>query len=177
MKKAIWAASAAAMALVSTAALATVTFDSTTGSGFVGKGDVQLALGFNNKQMQDNANSLKFTYSDSATYEVFCAKDFDANRTHEAYTEYKQFPRTRGVSGAVAYDPRVRSQVTGFRLTGWDGSVTVDGDPTVCPGGYYADYDGAAAAGVTDGSNVLLIETSDGGLKVNGAPLTITPTI
>ena len=165
------------MALVSTAAIATVTFDSTTGTGFVGKGDVQLALGYNNKQMQDNAGGLKFTYSDSATYEVFCAKDFDATRTHEAYTDYKQYGRTRGVTGAVAYDARMRNQVTGFTLTGWDGNVTISGDPTVCPGGYYADYEGAAAAGVTDGSNVLLVESSAGGLQVNGVALTITPTI
>ena len=33
---------------VSTAALATVTFDPATGIGFVGKGDVQLAFGWNN---------------------------------------------------------------------------------------------------------------------------------
>lgn len=175
MRKAIWAASAAAVALVSTAALATVTFDTTTGVGFVGKGDVQVALNMNNAAVQKAA--LKFTYSDAATYEVFCAKDFDANGPHEAYTMYKQFNRNRGVSGTVSYEPRSKNQINGFNLIGWDGSVSVDGDPTVCPGGFYADYDGAAAAGVTDGSNVLLVSSSDGGLKVNDVPLTITPTV
>src|SRR5919199_5346652 len=57
-------------------AYASVTFDPTcpykpsnaTGKcGFVGKGDVQLALGYNNTQMQKNAGNLHFTYTQPAT--------------------------------------------------------------------------------------------------------------
>ena len=64
----------AALALAGVAA-ASVTFDPTcpytpsngTGTcGFVGKGDVQLALGYNNSQMQKNAGSLLFTYAQAA---------------------------------------------------------------------------------------------------------------
>lgn len=38
-----------------------------TGTGFIGKGDVQTALGYNNAQMQSNAGSLTFTTSQDAT--------------------------------------------------------------------------------------------------------------
>ena len=50
-------------------AAASVTFDPSSGSGFVGKGDVQIALGLNNAQLQDavKKNSLSFTYSQPAT--------------------------------------------------------------------------------------------------------------
>lgn len=41
-------------------ALAAVTFDASTGTGFVGKGDVQLAFGWNNKQLQANAAGVTF---------------------------------------------------------------------------------------------------------------------
>jgi hypothetical protein len=58
------------------AAFASVTFDPTcpytpsngTGRcGFVGKGDVQSALGYNNAKMQQNAGNLVFTYAQPAT--------------------------------------------------------------------------------------------------------------
>jgi hypothetical protein len=44
-------------AMLATAALAAVTFDVNTGFGFVGKGDVQLAFGWNNKALQTNATA------------------------------------------------------------------------------------------------------------------------
>src|ERR687892_2586108 len=46
--------------VVGAVAYADVIFDAATGTGFVGKGDVQLALGYNNAQLQANANSLVF---------------------------------------------------------------------------------------------------------------------
>lgn len=51
----------AALALTIPAATAAVTVDSATGTGFVGKGDVQSALGYNNAELQRNAGSLAFT--------------------------------------------------------------------------------------------------------------------
>lgn len=71
----------AALTVVGVAA-ASVTFDPTcsltingngngTGAcGFVGKGDVQTALGYNNKQMQSSFESLAFTYRGSATQDL-----------------------------------------------------------------------------------------------------------
>ncbi|HSK25425.1 MAG TPA: hypothetical protein VK894_00765, partial [Jiangellales bacterium] len=60
----------AALVLSGGVAQAAVTFDAATGEGFVGKGDVQLALGYNNKQLQDNAGSLEFAAVSEVVTEV-----------------------------------------------------------------------------------------------------------
>lgn len=54
----------AAVILTASAAGAAVTFDPATGTGFIGKGDVQTALGWNNKALQTaEANGgIAFTY-------------------------------------------------------------------------------------------------------------------
>ena len=57
MKKMLLAA-AAATVFISAAALASVTFDPNTGTGFVGKGDIQVPMGWNNKQLQNNAGGV-----------------------------------------------------------------------------------------------------------------------
>lgn len=174
MKK-MFLAAAAATALISTAAVAAVTFDAETGTGFVGKGDVQLALNLNNKQMQAQASSLSFSYSDTAEYDVYCSKTLSNKK--ETWTMYHTYDRDRSVSGQVAYDPRVRNQVTGFNLTGYAGAVTITGDPAVCPGGWDADPETAAENGAEAGSNVVLVGASGGTLKVNGIALVPTPTL
>src|SRR5919204_5026419 len=77
MKMKIWVlvAGVAAAGAFAAIASATVSFDPTcpykpsngTGAcGFVGKGDVQRTLGYNNAQMQANAGKLSFTYSQPA---------------------------------------------------------------------------------------------------------------
>ncbi|MER6976108.1 hypothetical protein [Streptomyces carpinensis] len=57
------AVSVAAIALGTTPASASVNFDPTTGTGFIGKGDVQTALGYNNAALQKavDSKSLAFT--------------------------------------------------------------------------------------------------------------------
>lgn len=49
---------ALAAATLATVAIAAVTFDPVTGTGFVGKGDVQTAFGWNNQQLQQNADGV-----------------------------------------------------------------------------------------------------------------------
>jgi hypothetical protein len=51
-------------------AYATITFDGVTGVGFVGKGDVQYTFGWNNKGLQDNADSVKFQATSTDVTEV-----------------------------------------------------------------------------------------------------------
>ena len=46
--------------LVAGLAYAAVTFDPTTGQGFVGKGDVQYTFDWNNAQLQANADDVGF---------------------------------------------------------------------------------------------------------------------
>ena len=58
---------AAALVVVGAgSAQASVNVDATTGTGFVGKGDVQSALGWNNAKLQAGAESLTFTTKQAA---------------------------------------------------------------------------------------------------------------
>ncbi|WP_030274548.1 hypothetical protein [Streptomyces sp. NRRL B-24484] len=63
------AVSVAALALGAAPASAAAGFDPATGTGFIGKGDVQTALGFNNAALQKavDAKSLSFTAKQPAT--------------------------------------------------------------------------------------------------------------
>ena len=151
MKKYLIAALAGA-AFLSTPASAEVIVDS-NGNGFVGKGDVQLALGYNNAQLQQNANSLVFSLS--STTEVTWTCDRDAGPQTQERTNVTT---TQGIIASVA---RVRNQITGFNLQGFTGTTTTTTDgPAVgsCPEFWTA---------------IDLVETpGEGGtLSVNGVPL------
>lgn len=147
MRKALWAAAAASVALVSTAAWATVTFDPDSGTGFVGKGDVQLAFGWNNSQAQKNANGVTFTYESDQSYDVTCewttlTGGKNSKTIYHDVTNHK----STSVSSTIAYDARMKNQYTGYNLLGLGSTVTTGtpvpniGDP--CPqGGGLADSD------------------------------------
>jgi hypothetical protein len=64
-------AAGAALAFFSTASIASVTYDD-AGYGFVGKGDVQTAYGWNNATAQKQQNSVSFYLKDEASYDVTC---------------------------------------------------------------------------------------------------------
>jgi hypothetical protein len=122
--------------LACAAALATVTFDASTGTGFVGKGDVQLAFGWNNAQLQSRASGLSFTYAITDEYSAVCTwttgEGTRGERVHNvSHTD------SVAVDGVVTYDARTRNQVTGFILTGF-GAVSETGEVPVvggaCPG-------------------------------------------
>lgn len=134
MRKFLYAA-AAATALFSTAAMATVTFDPDTGTGFVGKGDVQLAFGWNNAAAQTNGRSVTFTYNVTATYDVECEWYTTAgpNTIHHDIT----IPRHVSVNDTIQYDARTHKQIDGYILIGFgseqdDGTIPEVGD--TCPG-------------------------------------------
>lgn len=125
-------------------AYASVTFNSATGAGFVGKGDVQLALGLNNAQMQTQAASLTFTYVTVDTYEVVNAwASGNADNPVSLNSHTATVTTTVGVNATVAYDPRQvkgQKQITGFNLTGF-GAKVVDGTiPVVSPTVTYVTY-------------------------------------
>jgi hypothetical protein len=130
-------ATLAALAVVASAALATVTFDAATGKGFVGKGDVQLALGWNNAMLQSNASGVSFTYEASEDFDITCEWDTGVkNIVH--HVNHRQ--RSTTLNAAVLVDLRKNRQqdVTGFNLTGF-GSTVESGDPIPsvgdgCPG-------------------------------------------
>ena len=112
---------------------AAVSFSPESGTGFVGKGDVQLAFGWNNEGLQSAAAQLEFSYSDQATYDVPCEKDA-AKKTMEA-----TFKRKKSIDASVVYDTRKnkQGQVTGFNLVGF--GATDSSDNVECPAGWRAD--------------------------------------
>lgn len=160
MRKSIFAA-AFGLAAISTVAYAAVTFDSATGTGFVGKGDVQLALGLNNAQLQAQAGSLQFTYNATEVTERswVCTKD-------NGNTQERERTTTSTVQGVVASVARVKNQITGFNLNGYSSSSTsgstFDGPAlNSCPTNWVL---------TTPAGDPELV-SSDGGLYVNDALL------
>jgi opacity protein-like surface antigen len=112
---------AAAAALAATSAQAEVIFDAATGTGFIGKGDVQLALGWNNKQLQDGASTLVVRAVSQESTETSWVCQNPANQNlREVSTETKTLIR-----GTVVLVARLRNQITGFNVTGYDGSESI----------------------------------------------------
>jgi hypothetical protein len=112
------------------AVFAIVTFDPASGKGFVGKGDVQLAMGWNNAQLQANAHSVAFNYVVREVYavtEVFATGNPDnpwSLNVHEI-----AITMVYGIRSSVDADPRQvrgQKQFTGFNLFGYTG-VSVSG--------------------------------------------------
>ncbi len=100
------------------------------GYGFCGKGDVQLVYGWNNKQLQDNANLVQFRATSVTEVTWECT-----NSNNQMVQERSRTTTTRGVVTTVA---RERNQVTGFYLMGFDGTTTTStGGPPLnsCPSG------------------------------------------
>jgi hypothetical protein len=116
------------------AAFAAVTFDPATGIGFVGKGDVQLVYGWNNKGLQDNAASVQFR----ANSEVVSEVSWVCTNANNEHTQERERTTTTSVQGVVSSIARERNQITGFNLTGYSGtpiqSSETEGPPVnSCP--------------------------------------------
>ena len=116
-------------------AFAAVTFDSTAGTGFVGKGDVQDVFGWNNADLQANAAAVQFRVNSTVVTEVSwtCTNPNNGNIQERARTT------TTTIEGTVASITRdKKNQCTGFILNGFDGTVeqssTSEGQPlNSCP--------------------------------------------
>lgn len=125
----VFAAAAAAAVLTARPALATVTFDPATGTGFVGKGDVQTAFDWNNQQLQSKAAGVTLAYDTTTHYSATCewvtGAGTKGQKTHDI-----TLSRHSGVNSTVAYDARVKTQITGVTLKGF-GDSTTDG---IAPG-------------------------------------------
>lgn len=159
---------AAALAAVSTAALATITFDASTGTGFVGKGDVQFTYGWNNKTLQDKAAGVTFSYLSEETFDVTCEWDTGREGTPGFKHHSVTTPKKRGINAVINGDPRQvkgQTQFTGFILSGF-GEVSYTGGPTAlptvgaaCPNG----GDGLITAVVSLGESAGALYVSDAG--------------
>jgi hypothetical protein len=157
MKKRIFAL--AAFGVLSATSIAFAYTLSPDGTGFVGKGEDQTVMGWNNEQLQDNVADAVFTLVDEVTHSVICTKD-PAGTDHGREEMTRSFSRTRGSNAEVAFEARSNKngQVTGFNLTGFvDGEPAVSGD-LFCPGGW--DVEGEPGT----------VAASGGVLYANGRP-------
>ena len=143
-----------AMFVAAGAVFAAVTYDPATGTGFVGKGDVQLAFNLNNKQLQQNASKVTFTYETVGEYTLLCKAD-DTSKTNPKTGEVtvtegasKEFKnRTESVQSTLNGDPRQtkgQNQFTGFNLSGITSTVTTGQE---CPGGFPTELSRTAQEG------------------------------
>jgi opacity protein-like surface antigen len=126
-------AAGAVMALTATAAFAAVTFDPETGEGFVGKGDVQEAFGWNNRAVNDNAADVTFTFEEQASYTFVCSR---VQQQH-GYQEQTFNNKVIGVDADVEFEKRRNGgngNLTGFLLTGFGEESEFTGEG--CPSGW-----------------------------------------
>ena len=129
-------AGAVAALTIAGAVFAAVTFDPATGTGFVGKGDVQLVFGWNNKALQDNAASVQFR----ANSTVVTERSWTCTNENNQNEQVRDRTTTTSIQGVVSSVARERNQITGFNLTGYSGapteSSTTEGPPlNSCPSG------------------------------------------
>lgn len=104
----------AALAVVGTAA-ATVTFNR-LGTGFVGKGDVQTAFGWNAAEFQRNASGVTFTYANDLIDVQRCWQ-WQNGEIVGFWARNRLFDE----DNVETYEARRHNQkITGFRLTGPD---------------------------------------------------------
>lgn len=151
------AAGALAMGLLAGSAFAAVTIDPATGEGFVGKGDVQTALGYNNAQMQKEAENLTFNYVTKTTYEVTVTWT-TGEGTRGEKTHTVDHERSSSINSSIGYDSRTKKQVTGFILNGFTEPGTTGKIPKVGD-----EFPGNSGHIVTD----IKVVSTTGGLYVN----------
>ena len=99
---------------------ASITFDAILGTGFVGKGDVQYTFGRNNPARQANAANVGFRVSSIEVTEYSWTCDRDAG----PQTQERARTATTTYQGLIASIARERNQITGFILSGYNGTPT-----------------------------------------------------
>ena len=125
---------AAGSALVSTAAMAAVTFDYDLGTGFVGKGDVQVLYGWNNAQAQTNLPSATFAVVGQNSYAVTCEWETGVGtRGYKLHIVTQNKTTAVNSTVAVALRKNKQADITGINLTGY--GTTNTNTPTPVVGG------------------------------------------
>ena len=158
----------AALALLATASVASasVAVDD-TGNGYVGKGDVQSALKWNNSDFDKNVANLKFT---AGTQSMSNQTRWQCSGGEQSRTSTVVQSRTVNVTPVLSSNGK---QITGWNLTGFGYQYL--------GGGYSgAPYVGYCPAGESFGGflpNVFTTDVTDGGLRVNGIDLPNTPVL
>jgi hypothetical protein len=138
---------AAVVAFASAATYAAVIFDPDTGTGFVGKGDVQLVFGWNNKALQDNAEFVEFQVHSVSETTWTCSRTEPQEQTRNRH-------RTTTTQGVVSNVARERNQITGFILDGYIEDPIIEGDGhslESCGGGGFVYDEGSEETTVIGG--------------------------
>jgi|KBSMisStaDraftv2_1062788.scaffolds.fasta_scaffold191861_2 hypothetical protein len=157
-----------ALLAVSAVAYATVTFDASNGTGFVGKGDVQAAFGWNNKEAQNNIGGLVFSFNATDHYAAVCewvtGLGTRGQKTHDI-----SLMRRTSIASSVAFEARSQRQISGINLNGFSSTVTTGTPPVV--GDPCVNNDNGTANNGTYISVVLV--SSTGGLFVTSGGNTV----
>lgn len=150
-----------AAVLACATAFAAVTFDASTGTGFVGKGDVQDAFGWNNAALQNNAEGVSFSYEATTTYAALCTFT-TGEGTRGEKTHYVPHTIALDIGGEILHTARKHHQIDGFNLTGFGESFTETGTIPVVGGPCMGNpgHDGVW-------TGVEQLEGGEGGLYVN----------
>ena len=125
------------MALVMSAGLmALVTFDPATGTGFVGKGDVQSSFAWNNAGLQSHASGVTFSFDVTERRYKDCVDNDNPNNGQIRLVDERH--QTKEVTSQIQYDARTHKQIDGFILTGF-GATTQQGGivNNKCPDGFH----------------------------------------
>jgi hypothetical protein len=92
-----------------------VTLPTADQPGFVGKGDVQTAFGWNNARMQANHTDVTFEYDNTVTISWVCT--WTTGPTHNRQTHSTNYTFTTGVAATIASESRRTGQWTGWILS------------------------------------------------------------
>jgi hypothetical protein len=174
MKKSLTYLSAFALiATLSLVVFAAITIDD-EGVGFVGKGDVQLAFGWNNAQLQSNADEVDFAFNSETT--VVSEVSWTCTNTNNENTQIRERTTTTSSisSGLLDAPARVRNQITGFNLNGFkEGTTTTSGGTTTegpalnsCPSGPWTLTTPAGAPTIISDTSIRQLTMSYNGTVV-----------
>jgi hypothetical protein len=119
---------AAVAAIVASASVMAVVTVNPDGTGFIGKGDVQLVYGWNNKDLQNKAGSVEFRVNSVSESTWTCTKvnELGNGNVNEIVQQRAQSTSTQGLLDEVAREKSRGKDgpVTGFNLLGFVGGVT-----------------------------------------------------
>lgn len=106
------------------------------GTGFVGKGDVQDAFGWNNAATKANAGLVSFEY-ENVTRETKECRNREGTGSSAVWVVVGTRTISEGVEAATVSEARKNKQeeITGYTLTGFDGTPEVTEESEQCPEG------------------------------------------
>ncbi|MFL4473002.1 hypothetical protein ACIPVK_03270 [Paeniglutamicibacter sp. MACA_103] len=155
---------AAAALFAATPASADWSVDTSTGTGFVGKGDVHDAFGWNDHDLQANHTGVSFALNAESTSTTTWSC-FNANN---GKTQDRKHVVQASTTGELLHEARTNPQdkVTGFLLTGLaDGasvvSETEGPKPDSCPSGPWTFVAGSSITTVTGRESGLSVRFAD----------------